>query len=220
MAQKIQAEIVSVRPLNDTIWQYILKPKQFIPYQAGQYLQIHKPDGVHFYSIANAPYAEQHYELHVRHRSSSPLGKAGESIFLSLPYGCCDLRHLYVDRPILFLAFGTGFVPIRAMIQALLHQQDPRWIELHWGIGTKEDEYDRVSIEQWQQLIHEFHYHSHITASNDSEVISSWLKHYGDLKTCQIVMAGPFDLMLRLKKECLNLGMNPSMLFSDAFEFA
>ena len=119
MAQKVQAKIVSITRLNDTIWQYTLKPAQFIPYQAGQYLQIHKPEGESFYSIANAPSAEQVYELHVRHRSQKQLGSEQEALSVSLPYGRCDVSHLHPHKPILFLAFGTGFSSIRAMIEHL-----------------------------------------------------------------------------------------------------
>lgn len=108
MVEKVQAKIVSMSRFNDTIWQYVLEPEHFVPYQAGQYLQIHSAEGDHYYSIANAPAQGRYYELHVRHRAATQVWSDQHSLELSLPYGVCDLSHLHVYKPILFLAVGAG----------------------------------------------------------------------------------------------------------------
>lgn len=221
MVQTIQAKIVSVTQLNDTIWQYTLKPMSFIPYQAGQYLQIHKSEGDHYYSIANAPGTEQVYELHVRHRAPSPLqiGPAQTELSLSLPYGKCDVSHFHPDKPILFLAFGTGFAPIRAMIQQLIAQADPRHFELHWSVAVVDDLYDVTSLQQWQSHP-SFQYFSHISSTNQSDLIPEMLARYPDLTHWQIVMGGPFDLMFDMQKKLLQHGLQKESIFSDAFDFS
>ena len=220
MVQKVQAKIVSIIRLNDTIWQYTLKSAQFISYQAGQYLQIHKPEGENFYSIANAPSAEQVYELHVRHRSQTQLGSEQEALCVSLPYGRCDVSHLHPHKPILFLAFGTGFSSIRAMIEHLSNQSDTRPFELHWGVTVAEDLYDQKSLQSWEQTQNNYHYFPHIASGGQSDLIPFIIERYPDINHWQIVMAGPFDLMYDMQKKLLQHGCHKESIFSDAFEFA
>lgn len=219
MVQKVHAKIVSIARLNDTIWQYTLKPAQYISYQAGQYLQLHKSDGDHFYSIANAPDVEQVYELHVRHRSATQIWSEQEDVTLSLPFGKCDVSHLQQDKPILFLAFGTGFAPIRAMIKQLVDHADPRHFELHWGVTAAEDLYDPRSLQQWQAQPH-YQYFPHVSPNSQADLIPLILERYPKLKQWQIVMAGPFELMFDMQKKLLEHGLHKESIFSDAFDFS
>lgn len=218
MVQRVHAKIVSSSALNETIWRYVLKPEQFIAYQAGQYLQIHSSESESFYSIANAPNTEQTYELHVRQRSSH-VWPQHQELSVSLPYGSCDVAHLLADKPILFVAVGTGFAPIRAMIDQLIVQADSRHVELHWGVAVAADLYDQDSLQRWQAQRPSFRSYAHISPMNQSALISQVLEHHSDLKNWQIVMAGPFDLMYAMQKEWLQYGLDKHAIFSDAFEF-
>lgn len=217
--QTIQGSIVSIARFNDTIWQYILKPRQFVPYHAGQYLQIHWPEGANYYSIANAPGVEKYYELHVRHRSSAQIWTGFQELTLSLPFGTCDIEHLHVEKPILFLAVGTGFAPIRAMINQLLAQSDPRHFELHWRVAIAEDLYDQLSLKFWQTQCPNYRFFPFITPSNQAAWIPTIIERYPNLKDWQIVMAGPFELMYAMQKELLEYGQDKQSMLSDAFEF-
>ncbi|HVT62464.1 MAG TPA: NAD(P)H-flavin reductase, partial [Legionellaceae bacterium] len=161
MIGQTRATIIAIQALNPTIWEYVLKPAHYISYQAGQYLQIHQGEHPHFYSIANAPFQSTQYLLHVRqlpHQIDAPIGSLHQELYLSLPYGDCDLAHLHPHKPILFVAAGTGFAPIRAMLYELLHKGDKRPVELHWGVASIEDLYDQVSLEIWQQRLPNFQY--------------------------------------------------------------
>lgn len=217
--QTIQGSIVSIARLNDTIWQYILNPSQFVPYQAGQYLQIHWPEGAQYYSIANAPELGKYYELHVRHRSPTQIWTDRQELTLSLPFGVCDLGHLHAQKPILFLAVGTGFAPIRAMITQLVAQSDPRHFELHWRVAIAEDLYDQSSLKAWQKQRPDYHFFPFITTSNQAKWIPSIVERYPNIKDWQIVMAGPFELMYAMQKELLEVGQEKASILSDAFEF-
>ncbi len=220
MVEKVQAKIVSMSRFNDTIWQYVLKPEHFVPYQAGQYLQIHSAEGDHYYSIANAPAQGQYYELHVRHRVATQVWSDQHPLALSLPYGVCDLSHLQVHKPILFLAVGTGFSSIRAMIDQLLWQSDPRHFELYWGVALAEDVYDQARLQNWQAQRADFRYFPHISPTNQSALIKFVLQaHQRDLQHWQVVMAGPFELMYAMRDELLQEGLDLSAIFSDAFAF-
>lgn len=219
MSQQTQARIVAINRLNQTIWAYRLKPEHYIAYQAGQYLQIHAPDNTHYYSIANAPSSGQYYEVHIR-QGNQQLWELHQSVNLTLPYGVCNLSHLHPQKPIIFLAAGTGFSPIRAMIEQLLSQSDSRRVELYWGVATAEDLYDENSVQHWQKNLPNFRYVPHIAQSHQPGLITRVLtEHPHDLSDWQIVMAGPFDLMYLMRKVLLQQGVMRQDLFSDAFEF-
>ena len=217
--QTIQGSIVSIARLNATIWQYILKPQQFVPYQAGQYLQIHWPEGPQYYSIANAPSEGQHYELHVRHRSQMQIWQNEQALTWSLPFGCCDIAHLHPQKPILFLAVGTGFAPIRAMINQLVAQSDARHFELHWRVANEDDLYDKRSLQRWLEQCPHYRFFPFVTPSNQAVWIPTLVQCYPNLKEWQIVMAGPFELMYAMQKELLYYGQDKQSILSDAFEF-
>ena len=220
MVQQVRASIVSSTQLNDTIWRYILKPEQIVPYAAGQYLQVQRKDkDAQFYSIANAPQNATYYELHVRHRDHQ-IWDARDMVSLSLPFGTCDLSHLHQDKPILFLAVGTGFAPIRAMIEQLLWQADPRKMKLFWGVAVENDWYDPVSLQTWQDQSSDFHYHPYLAAYHQSELVAHVLARYPEVKDWQVVMAGPFELMHQFQQKWLAQGLEKSVIFSDAFAFA
>lgn len=117
------------------------EPLQFY---AGQYLEFILRDGARrSYSMANAPHtlhAPGHgVELHVRHM---PGGKFTDHVFGAMkekeilrvegPYGSFFLRE-DSDKPIVLLASGTGFAPIKALIEHLQYKAIARPTVLYWG---------------------------------------------------------------------------------------
>ena len=104
------------------------------------------------YSMANAPHAVKAagvdgLELHIRHM---PGGLFTDQVFGSLkekdilrvegPHGTFFLRD-DSERPLIFLASGTGFAPIKAMIEDMAHRGISRPTTLYWGCRAKADLY-------------------------------------------------------------------------------
>ncbi|MEY4765551.1 MAG: hypothetical protein RI907_2224, partial [Pseudomonadota bacterium] len=122
-------------------------------FRAGQYMAFVLKDGVRrSYSMANAPHAlkaagPEGMELHIRHM---PGGVFTDQVFGSLkekdilriegPQGTFFLRD-DSDRPLVFLASGTGFAPLKAMIEDMAHKGMSRPTTLYWGCRTKADLY-------------------------------------------------------------------------------
>ena len=120
MIQKVQAEIVFSSRLTNTIWQYRIKPERYIHYEPGQYLSVNTNNNNWYYSIAEPASEKSHYELHIRQspKQARAIGwKIGSRLELSLPYGNCTIRKLQHQRPIIFIAAGMGYVPIRAILE-------------------------------------------------------------------------------------------------------
>ncbi len=222
----IHADIESITPLTDSILQLILTPHEYIDYQAGQYLQVISHDEALCYSIANAPLGSHKYELHIRHcpdnlKNQQLLAdiKQKGAVTIRLPLGQCDLSHLHPKKPILFIAGGTGFAPIKAMIEQLLADGEPRSFELFWGARSQSDLYMDDKVSQWQAHVRHFQYYSLLSETSKDTLASTVLsRHQRDLHDWQIVMSGPFDMVYDTRDQLLAHGAQPEYLFSDAFE--
>lgn len=128
------------RPAEDvTILQLRLPASERFEFRPGQYLDILLGDGRRrSFSIANAPREDGTLELHIRH---VPGGAFTERVFTSLkerdilrfegPLG--SFRLLADGRDIVLLAGGTGFAPVKAILEAAWQATETRPIRLYWG---------------------------------------------------------------------------------------
>lgn len=112
-------------------------------YHAGQYIEFILRDGTRrAYSMANAPHTQEGapgVELHIRHM---PGGRFTDHVFNAMkekeilrvegPFGSFFLRE-DSDKPMVFLASGTGFAPIKALIEHMQHKGITRPATLYWG---------------------------------------------------------------------------------------
>ena len=117
-------------------------------YHAGQYVEFLLRDGARrSYSMANAPHNGPAVELHIRHM---PGGKFTDHVFgvmkekeiqrIEGPFGSFYLRE-DSDKPMVLLASGTGFAPIKALIEHMQFQGIQRPATLYWGGRRPEDLY-------------------------------------------------------------------------------
>ena len=128
-----------------------LPANQNLQYRAGQYVEFILRDGARrSYSMANAPHSlgsPPAIELHLRHM---PGGKFTDHVFTAMkekdilrmegPFGSFFLRD-ESTKPMILLASGTGFAPIKAIIQQLQHKGIQRPAVLYWGCRKKADLY-------------------------------------------------------------------------------
>jgi CDP-4-dehydro-6-deoxyglucose reductase, E3 len=150
--RKMPTRVTSIaRPAPDVaILQMQLPANDRLQYHAGQYVEFILRDGSRrSYSMANAPHTQDDrpgIELHLRHL---PGGKFTDHVFTAMkekdilrmegPFGSFFLRES--DKPMILLASGTGFAPIKAIIEHLQHTKSERHAELYWGCRGKADLY-------------------------------------------------------------------------------
>lgn len=221
----IQARVENITPLTNSILQLTLKPDVYVDYQAGQYLQIIHENEAFSYSIANAPLGSRQYELHIRHTRDNPYNqplfadiKRKGVVTLCLPMGECNVSRLLSDKPIMFVAGGTGFAPIKAMIEQLLATGDTRPFELFWGARLQSDLYMDEKVRQWQAHVSHFKYFSLLSENNQITLTDVILEHHTrDINDWQIVIGGPFDMVYSIRDVLVAKGVLPENIFSDAF---
>ncbi len=137
-------------------------------FMAGQYVDFLLKDGKRrSYSIASKPSAEgvSHIELHIRHvpgghftdRLFAGEVKEREVMRFEGPLGSFYLRE-DSNKPIIFLASGTGFAPIKAMIEHAVARGSQRPMQLYWGCRKPADLYMAALPEQWAREVPGFRY--------------------------------------------------------------
>ena len=223
----ITAQVEDISPLTDSIMRLVLAPEEYIDYQAGQYLHILFGEDAFSYSIANAPLGSHKYELHIRHSLENPYNqrlfahiKKFGSVTIQLPFGKCSIEHLDTQQPILFIAGGTGFAPVKAMIEHLLSTSDSRPFELFWGARLQSDLYMDEKVTSWQAHVSRFKYFSSVSEDNAKPLVSYVLaRHPHDLGEWQIIISGPFDMVYSARDALVSHGVSSEHLFSDAFSF-
>ncbi len=127
-----------------------LPANERLQFLAGQYIDFLLKDGRRrSFSLATPPHDDALLELHVRH---VPGGFFSDQLFTQFkgreilrfegPLGTFFLRE-DSDKPIIFVAGGTGFAPIKGVIEHALHHKidATRPMVLYWGVRAMRDLY-------------------------------------------------------------------------------
>ena len=222
-----KATVKEVVPLTNSVLQVVLQVPTYLPYEAGQYLEILIDKQWQAYSIANAPLGARHYELHIRHSGANPYDeplfqqiKQQGSLRIRLPFGRCTLARLQDTQPILFIAVGTGFAPIKAMIEQLLATDDARRYDLWWAARSASDLYMDEKLQHWHTHVPPFSYHGFLANAQNQSLVSAICAHYKSvIQDFALVLAGPFDRVYSMRDRLLLQGVSRSAMIADAFDF-
>ncbi|WP_343293774.1 CDP-6-deoxy-delta-3,4-glucoseen reductase [Vandammella animalimorsus] len=159
--RKLPVRVQALQQRSHDVMQLTLQlpAMQRFEYHAGQYVEFLLRDGARrAYSIAIAPHeqsAAPRLELHIRH---FPGGLFTDHVFSQMkekevlriegPFGSFYLRE-DSDRPIILLASGTGFAPIKAILEHMQHRHIARPVHFYWGGRRPADLY----LHDWLQLL-------------------------------------------------------------------
>jgi len=134
-----------------------LPANERLQFLAGQYIDFQLKDGrSRSYSLANPPHDDALLELHIRHVpgglfSDHVFGTLKERDILRLkgPLGSFFIRE-DSDKPMIFVAGGTGFAPIKGMLEHAFAAHMDREVVLYWGVRSLKDLYLAELPQQWQ----------------------------------------------------------------------
>jgi CDP-4-dehydro-6-deoxyglucose reductase len=204
-----------------------------LQFLAGQYIDILLKDGKRrSFSMANPPHDDRFLQLHVR---KSPNGAFSSFVFEQMkerailrfegPLGTFYLRE-DSGKPILFVAGGTGFAPIKAMIEHCFHAGIDREMVLYWGARSLKDLYMGDLPGRWQQEHANFTY---IPVLSDPLPEDAWngrtglvhqavLDDFGDLSGYEVYACGaPAMTDLARKTFVEERGLPEDEFYCDAF---
>ena len=200
---------------------------------AGQYIEVLGEDGRRRgFSLANAPGKGGPLELHIRH---VPGGRFTDYVFNELrpgaiwriegPLGGFWLRH-DSDRPALLVGGGSGFAPLKGMLEQAFLDGVRRPLHLFWGAHRREDLYAHQQVLGWTARQPDFRYTPVLVEPDDGWqgdtglVTEAVLRHHPALDGLDVYMSGPPAMIEAGRALFLAHGLAPESFFSDAFEFA
>lgn len=163
----IEAKVFQIaRPTDDVaILQVRFPAGKRVKFKAGQYLEIILKEGLRrSFSMANPPQQNDSVELHIR---AVPGGYFSEHVLpdlapgarlkLELPFGNFGLK-ANSDKAAILVASGTGFAPMKSIIEDAIRQGWPRPLTLYWGARRRQDLYLLEFVQQWAARIQQFRF--------------------------------------------------------------
>jgi CDP-4-dehydro-6-deoxyglucose reductase len=231
----LPCRVVDKQQLNhDVVRLYVKLPEnQRLRFLAGQYLEFVLRDGRRrAFSIANAPHDDQLIELHIRH---VPGGEFTDYVFDSLegrtilrmraPLGTFILREKS-ERPMIFMGGGTGFAPIKSMIETAFHVGIARPMHLYWGVRSRRDLYLPDLPLQWVREHPNLTY-TPVLSEPDADwggrtgfVHETVIADHPDMSGFDVYMSGPPIMVHAGRVAFEERGLDIAHMFSDAFDYA
>ena len=221
---------------HDVMALYLRLPaNERLQFLAGQYVEfLLKDGGRRAFSLANAPHDDNLLEIHAR---LIPGGKFTEYVFKEMPEKAIlriegPLGSFYLreesTRPIIFVAGGTGFAPIKGIIEHALHIGIKREMHLYWGALSRRDLYMPELPEQWAQKHANIKF---IPVLSEPLPEDAWqgriglvhqavMQDFPDLTQHEVYCCGAPGMVEAAHRDFVAHGLPEEEFFSDAFTFA
>lgn len=222
------------RLADDVIQLFIKLPSsERLQFLAGQYIDILLEDGRHrSFSIANAPHNDEFLELHIRLIEDGlftpkVFNNMQEKDLLRIegPHGSF-FYHEDSDRDIILMAGGTGFAPIKGIIDHLIEEKVTCPIYLYWGARSEADLYLNQMAETWAAENENIHYIPVLSDAGSQWTGKTGYVHktvmadFDDLNPFDIYVCGPPAMIVAAKEEFQTQGMDTASFYYDSFDFA
>lgn len=215
-----------------SILQLRLPAGQRAKFKAGQYLQVLLEDGERrSYSMANPPHESDSITLHIRHvpgglfSARVPELQPGQLLQLELPLGTFELQE-GSERPMVFVAGGTGFAPVKSMLDDLVKRGIRRPATLLWGARRAEHFYLRSAVERWQKMLPGFRFVAALTGEEAppegldafrGSVPQALAAEFPSLADHELYCCGSPGMVAAVREQALQHGLAPQDFHSDVF---
>ena len=209
-----------------------LPASERLQFLAGQYVDVLMKDGSRrSVSMANAPHDDEFLQLHLRDyggpfsRHVFETMKERDILRFEGPLGTFFLREGGA-KPVILLASGTGFAPIKALVEHAFHAGTPRPLVLYWGARVRADLYMTELPGRWAATRDNFKY---VPVLSDALAGDNWTGRTGlvhqvvmqdvpDMSGCQVYACGsPLMVEAAHRDFTSRCGLPEDEFFSDAF---
>ena len=236
--RKMPARITKLEKVADDVMVMSLQlpASDRLQYRAGQYIEFMLRDGQRrSYSIATAPFEDALMTLHIRHM---PGGLFTDTVFTTVkerdilrfegPMGTFFLRE-DSDKPMILLASGTGFAPLKAIIEQAVHNKSERKMTLYWGGRRPQDLYMDALCREWAAKLPNFRYVPVISNATDADhwqgrsgfVHRAVVEDHPDLSAYQVYACGAPIVVESAQRDFIaQCGLPETEFFADAFTSA
>jgi CDP-4-dehydro-6-deoxyglucose reductase len=233
----LPARIEQLQKLNHDVMLVELKlpEHETFRYMAGQYIDILLKDGRRrSFSMASPPGEGHLLQLHIRR---VPGGYFTGQVFETLkekdilriegPLGSFWFRD-DSPRQAILVAGGTGFAPIKAIIEQQLASGSTRPLHFFWGVRASQDLYMRELVEAWDAEYPNFHF---IPVLSEPAAEEQWegetgfvheavARRFPALGKFDVYLCGPPPMIDAARERFSSQGLPDTQIFSDSFEFS
>jgi NAD(P)H-flavin reductase len=201
-------------------------------FKAGQYLRVLMPDGdTRNFSMASPPKESDGVQLHIRRIPGGRFSEGmianlrkGDKLKIEIPFGDFYLR-TGSEKPIICLATGTGFAPLKAMIEDLIGRGNTRSVRFYWGGRGEQDLYLADIPKKWEARVAWLKYTPVLSQSDASRwkgatglVHHAVLRDVPDLSNWQVYACGNPLMIRNAQRDFQSLGGLPGgQFFADPF---
>lgn len=203
-----------------------LPPTAKLSYLPGQYINLQYKGVTRSYSIANSDEADG-IELHIRNVIN---GQMSSLIFNGLqinalmriegPCGTFFIREN--DRPIIFIAGGTGFAPVKSMVEYLVKNTISRDIYIYWGMPYAKAFYSKVP-DEWSRDFERVHFIPVVSGDDQTWkgrkgfVHQAVMEDFDSLESFDVYACGSPIMIDASKKDFISKNLSVDNFYSDAF---
>ncbi len=233
--KKLPTKVAKLEKLNDEVMALFLKlpESERLQYLAGQYVDFMMPDGrKRAFSIANAPHHDDLLEFHIRRIKGGEFTahifdgmKEGDIVRIEGPKGSFFLRE-DSEQPIILLATGTGFGPVKAIIEHMVAEQSSRAVYLYWGARNRDGLYADALVREWESRFPNIRYRP-VLSQPDADwdgrkghVQEALLADFENLSGFEVYACGHPDMVYSARDAAVARGVDPEHCYSDAFSWA
>ena len=221
--QQLSAKVKSVEVFNPQMAAlHILVPRsQRLRFLGGQSIRV-SIDGISGrYAIASCPCEDRHIEVQIPHRPGDAFAealfasvKANDRVEVEGPYGEFVLDE-DSPRPVIFLAFGAGFAPIKSLIQHAMSLELSESMDLHW-LADAAGHYQDNLCRAWADALDNFNYVPHTPTEDLDTLLRTIALDYPDLHRFDVYAAGSAAQLERAHAQFVREGMHSARWFAWA----
>jgi len=208
-----------------------LPANERLQFLAGQYIELMLKDGKRrAFSLANSPHDDSFLQLHIRLIEGGEFTghvfrtmKEKEILRFQGPYGSFFLRE-ESTKPVILLAGGTGFAPIKSIVEHAIHSNIQRPMTVYWGARNRAGLYLPDLPQQWAAAHEHIRY---VPVLSDETwdgrqglVHRAVLEDHSDLSGFQVYACGAPAMIDAARTEFIAQGLPEEEFFADAFTFA
>ena len=151
--------------------------------------------------------------------------RAGDTLQVALPYGNFQLREGSA-APLLCVAGGTGFAPVKSLLDDLVKRGEHRKVTLVWGGRTREGVYLPAAVERWQKALPGFTFLPALEDAADALALGAFHGRvdaavrslHGPLAGHEVYCCGAPAMVTAVRQACVEEGQVAAAdFFSDVF---
>jgi len=223
--QQLTAKVKSVEVFNDHMAAlHILAPRsQRLRFLGGQIIQIRVNGASGRYAIASCPCEDRHIEVQIPRRADDAFSeavftelKANHTVEVEGPYGEFVLDE-DSPRPIIFVAFGAGFSPIKSLIQHAMSLELTESMDLHW-LADEAGHYQDNLCRAWTDALDNFNYLPHPPTQDLDALLKSIVVDYPDMHRFDVYAVGTAAQLERAYEHFVREGLHGARWFASEID--